>query len=190
MRLVGLLAVAWLCALVWTGPAQGAPPPGMTMHRTQAGIPDATGWVTATSTNGGFAVRLPMKFNDFSMDSPDAKSDVLRTATVGGVLPEGVKFSATRVVYRGGAASAKTYFARFERGEGLGGKVERIERHSLPIGRAIDLTVRRGPVLALERAVLLRSDLVLMVVESPDREAHKAQDSSQLFFDSLSLTAP
>ncbi|MCI0456843.1 MAG: hypothetical protein L0Z62_07690 [Gemmataceae bacterium] len=44
---------------------------GMTIHRTLAGEPDASGWYPARSTGGRFSVRLPAPFMDSSMASSE-----------------------------------------------------------------------------------------------------------------------
>src|SRR5690349_16387402 len=74
------LFVASAASLMLIVPAFGQNlPPGMTMHRLQAGEPDASGWLTAASTEGGFSVRLPLKFNDFTLLEPDPTAPTLRT---------------------------------------------------------------------------------------------------------------
>ena len=46
--------------------ACAAAQPTLVMHRQMAGEADADGWYPARSTRGGFSVRLPAQFNDFS----------------------------------------------------------------------------------------------------------------------------
>lgn len=160
-------------------------PQGMTMHRVQAGEPDASGWVTAASTEGGFSVRLPLKFNDFSLTEPDPNAPTLRTFTVGAKSQEGIKFSATRIVYRKGAESAKYFFSRFEKGQDLGSTPESLTPHSVGERRTVDLTLKKPSAVAYQRAVLLNSDLLLMIVESPRSHETTAQQLVGPFFDSL-----
>lgn len=155
------------------------------MHRLQAGEPDASGWMVARSTEGGFSVRLPLKFNDFTFAESDPKAPVLRTFTVGTKSQEGIKFSVTRIVYRKGAESAKYFFSRFERGQDLGATPERITPHEIAERRAVDLVLRRPSDVAYQRVVLLESDLLLMVVESPRSQDATAQQFVSAFFDSL-----
>lgn len=164
-------------------------PRGMTMHRMQAGEPDASGWVTAASTEGGFSVRLPLKFNDFSMIDPDATSPTLRTFTVGAKSQEGIKFSATRIVYRKGAESAKYFFSRFEKAQDLGSTPESVTPHRIGGRSAIDLTLNKASAVSYQRAVLLDSDLLLMIVESPRSHETTAHQLVSPFFDSLVVGA-
>jgi len=160
-------------------------PPGVTMHRMQAGEPDASGWVTAASTEGGFVVRLPLKFNDFSAIEADPKAPTLRMFTVGAKSQEGIKFSATRIVYRKGTESAKYFFSRFEKGQDLGSTPESVTPHTIGGRRTVDLTLKKAAAVSYQRAVLLDSDLLLMIVESPRSHDETAHQLAAPFFDSL-----
>lgn len=163
-------------------------PPGMTMHRLQAGEPDASGWMLAESTEGGFSVRLPLKFNDFTMKTEtDPKAQTLRLFAVGAKSQEGIKFTATRIVYRKGAESAKHFFSEFEKGAGL--KPERVMPQKVGDRRAVDLVLRRTSDVGYQRAVLLESDLILMVLEAPRSHAETAQQLVTPFFESLVINA-
>lgn len=191
------MAVRHICLLLgfflsWTFAVPAfaqAVPPGMKMHRIQAGEPDASGWMVAASTEGEFSVRLPLKFNDFTIGEGDSKAPVLRTFTVGAKSQEGIKFTATRIVYRKGAEGAKEFFARFEKGQNLGSAPERVTPHRIGNRRAVDLLLRRASDVSYQRVVLLESDLLLMIVESPGNYETAAQDFSKPFFDSLVVGA-
>ncbi len=137
------------------------------MHRTQAGEPDSTGWMVAASTGGGFSVQLPLKFNDFTVTEADPKSAALRTHVVGARSQEGIKFTASRIVYRKGAESAKSFFSRFE--------------------KAVE---RKGDAVVYRRAVLLESDLLLMIVEAPREHEALVEGLAKRFFDSLRISTP
>lgn len=183
LRSVLLASAASLVLIV---PAFGQNvPPGMTMHRVQAGEPDASGWLTAASTEGGFSVRLPLKFNDFTLHEPDPKAPTVRTFTVGAKSQEGIKFSATRIVYRKGAESAKYFFSRFEKGQDLGSTPESVTPHSIGGRRTVDLALKKASAVSYQRAVLLDSDLLLMIVESPRSYDATAHQLAAAFFDSL-----
>jgi hypothetical protein len=76
-------------------------PPGLVMHRTQAGEQGADGWFLAQSTKGQFTLKLPVKFNDFSM-GPMALTTggVAESHSVGGTdQGTGAKFSMTCMRY-------------------------------------------------------------------------------------------
>ncbi len=190
VMLLRSLLLAWLLSAMLIVPALGQTlPPGMKMHRLQAGEPDASGWMVAASTEGGFSVRLPLKFNDFTIVESDPKAPTLRTFTVGAKSQEGIKFSATRIVYRKGAESAKYFFSRFEKGQDLGSTPERVIPRRVGEMRMVDLVLKRASDVSYQRAVLLESDLLLMIVESPRSHDATAQQFVALFFDSLVVSA-
>lgn len=164
-------------------------PPGMKMHRVQAGEPDASGWMVAASTEGGFSVRLPLKFNDFTIAESDPKAPVLRTYIVGAKSQEGIKFTATRIVYRKGSETAKHFFARFEKGRDLGSAPERVTPLKVGNRRAVDLVLRRASDVSYQRVVMLETDLLLMIIESPSSYDTTVQDFVNPFFDSLVVGA-
>src|SRR5688572_10246061 len=129
----GFFVLALLCMVPPLTALSQTSRPGLTMHRTQAGEPDSSGWMVAASTDGGFSAQLPLKFNDFTVTEADPKSAALRTHVVGAKSQEGIKFTASRIVYRKGADSAKSFFSRFEKtGTRSSGK------------RAVDLVERKG----------------------------------------------
>jgi hypothetical protein len=160
----------------------------MKMHRKQAGeAPDAAGWMLARSTEGRFSVRLPLKFNDFTVTESNPGAPAARTHVVGVRSSEKIALTATRIVYRKGAASAKEYFARFEKGEGFGAKPESIKPLKLGQLRAVDLVIKRGAEVSYQRAVLLDSDLLLMIVEAPREHEPIIQQIVPTFFASLQI---
>ncbi len=184
-----LVALASFASMTLTNPAFGqALPAGMTMHRTQAGEADASGWMVAASTEGGFSVRLPLKFNDFTIAESNPKVPMLRAFVVGTKSQEGVKFSATRIVYRKGAESAKYFFSQFREGQGLGAKPVSVTSRKIGARSAVDIVLETASAVAYERAVLLGSDLLLMIIESPRSQEGLVQRLSATFLDSLVVT--
>jgi hypothetical protein len=164
------------------------PPAGTTIHRFQAGEPDASGWMPATSTEGGFSVRLPLKFNDFTIEESNPSAPTLRLFSVGATSQEKIKFVATRVVYRKGADSARFFFARAEKGEGLAA-LERVTPHRIGERRAVDHVLKRASDVAYQRTILLDTDLLMMIIESPRSLDATAQQFVAPFFESLTISA-
>ena len=151
------------------------------MHRVQAGEPDASGWMLAESTEGAFSVRMPIKFNDFSVGEADPKEPALRTHTVGAKSQEGIKFQATRIVYRKGAQSAQQYFAGFEKGT----PGQQVTPRKVGGRRAVDVAAGSAAAVFYQRVVLLESDLLLMSIEAPRAHEALVRDFIAPFFDSL-----
>jgi hypothetical protein len=163
----------------------------MKMHRQQAGQPDPSdksGWLLAASTQGRFSVRLPLKFNDFTVtEVPEAPA--LRTHTVGTRSSEKISFVATRIVYRKGAAAAKQYFARFEKGQGQTAKPVSVAPRQVGALRAVDLVFKGPGAVSYQRVVLLDTDLLMLTVESPSEHDEAAWKLAGTFFDSLKVDA-
>jgi hypothetical protein len=165
--------------------AQGMPA-GMKMHRLQAGEPDSSGWIVAKSTEGRFSVRLPLKFNDFTISETSSDEPVLRTFVVGTKSREGIKFTASRVIYRKGAESARYYFARMQN-QDPPAVAERVTRHTVNRMQAADLVMNTPTHSGRMRVVLAEPDLLLMIVEFPHSEKITAEQFVKPFFDSLSI---
>jgi hypothetical protein len=175
-----------LCGLSIAGAAAAQ---DMKMHRKQAGEPDPSGWMLAQSTEGRFSVRLPIKFNDFTVSEKDPRSPSSRVFTVGVRSSEKIALVASRIEYRQGAASAKQYFAKFEKGQDLGAKPESVTPRKLGPLRAVDVAVKRAADVAYYRVVLLDADLLMLTVEAPREHDATAQQLAATFFDSLQVEA-
>jgi hypothetical protein len=177
---IALLLLCWLFA-------GAAAAQEMKMHRKQAGEPDASGWMPAASTGGRFSVHLPMKFNDFTVTEKNPGAPVARTHTVGIRSSERIALVATRIEYRKGAQSAREFFARFEKGQGLEVAPESVKPLKLGALRAVDLTLKRPAEVSYQRVVLLDADLLMLSVEAPKEHDALAQELCARFFDSLKV---
>lgn len=184
----GFFVFALLCMVAPLTALSQASRPALSMHRTQVGEPDSTGWMVAASTDGGFSVQLPLKFNDFTVTETDPKSAALRTHVVGAKSQEGIKFTASRIVYRKAADSAKSFFSKFEK---AGSRSSRPRGPLQVAGRkAVDSAERKGNAVVYQRAVLLESDLLLMIVEAPREHEALVEGLTKRFFDSLRISTP
>ena len=181
---VRLLALILGLALVVPAAAQE-----MKMHRKQAGEPDASGWMLAASTEGRFSVSLPLKFNDFTVVEKDQSAPAVRTHTVGARSSEKITLQATRIEYRKGAAAAKEYFSRFEKGQAQASATESVTPRKVGALRAVDLALRKGSDVAYQRVVLLDKDLLMLTVDAPKEHEEIARQLAARFFDSLQVDA-
>lgn len=181
-----------LAALSTVRIASAAEPqaPSMKMHRTQAGVPDSTGWVLADSTEGGFSVRLPARFNDFTTTDPSPASQVTRAWTVGAVTEDGAKLSATRIVYRDGARAAREFFAKHEKGTSLNASPLRLRSHEIEGRRVVDLVIGKESSAIYQRIVLLDSELIVMIAVTKSAPGDKPPPFVSTFFDSLVVKRP
>jgi hypothetical protein len=183
--LTRLMTCALLCA---TGAAlaQQDLPPGMKMHRLQAGTLDQSGWVRAESTQGAFSVKLPCVFNDFLMD--DDKAEVFRAHAVGCKRPDGEKYSVTRLEYRGGAAAAKKFFEEW-RDESVPANVSKTKSvfNGLP---AVDVVRSEPSRCGALRFLLVGPDTILMVAEAPAEQCTHLLSQVPAFLSSLVVKRP
>jgi hypothetical protein len=166
--------------------AYGQQQPAMTMHRTQAGELDSSGWTAARSTEGGFTVRLPLRFNDFTIADSNPDSATSKMFVVGAKSVEGLKLTATRISYRK-ADGAATYFARIGRGEGLQTKPQSVKTLTASGRKAVDLQLSSSAAVSYSRYVLLDSDLIVMTVEAPAAHRSTAETLAPAVFESLAI---
>jgi hypothetical protein len=166
--------------------AYGQQQPAMTMHRTQAGELDSSGWTTAQSTEGGFTVRLPLRFNDFTIAESKPDSPTGKIFVVGAKSVEGLKFTASRITYAKADAAAG-YFAKIGRGEGLQSKPQSVKALTVSGRKAVDLQLSGNATVAYSRYVLLDSDVVALVLEAPVAQRSLAETLAATFLDSLAV---
>jgi hypothetical protein len=155
-----------LLAVLGIGAAQGqALPPGTTMHRSQAGTLDASGWTHADSTMGAFSVSLPCLFNDFvvNVDQPDKPTR--RIYALGCAQADGKRFAATRLEYRGGEAQARAVLDKVSGSDTLGPVVGHGKQHGLDY---IDRKTVDAKQCTLSRIVHTPPDNLMLAVEAPD----------------------
>ena len=132
-------------------------------------------------------MKLPLKFNDFTVIESKPDAPVARTHTVGARSSEKITLQATRIEYRKGAESAKFYFARFEKGQDLGAKPDSVTPRKVGAQRAVDLVLRKDSNVAWQRVVLLDKDLLMLTVDSPKEHEAVSQQLAATFFDSLQV---
>lgn len=163
-------------------------PEGMTMHRMLAGNPDSTGWTDARSTRGGFSVRMPLKFNDFTMRMPDREAHLAMMFGVGAKSSEGVKIAAQRFVYRKKDAAAH-FFSRVQGGTGFKTKPKNVKAHNFQGRPAVDLELANEGATGYLRYVLMDDSLIYLIVEVPNgARALVPNQLVQKYFDSLRFT--
>lgn len=119
MRKCSALIVMMIAMTVVMPMACAASQPALVMHRQLAGEAGADGWYLARSTKGGFSVRLPAQFNDFSI--PASRQDnghMAELDVVGTKIQDIGKFTATCIRYLDKAPGKDAILAPFK---GMGG---------------------------------------------------------------------
>ncbi|KQY50356.1 hypothetical protein ASD14_11580 [Lysobacter sp. Root494] len=152
-----------------------ASPPSLVMHRQLAGEAGADGWYMARSTKGGFAVRLPAQFNDFSI--PASRQDnghMAELDVVGTKIQDIGKFSATCIRYLDKEPGKDAILAPFR---GMGGT---------PFKDAHGEGVRVHSPEGATKVYALPGRTCLLVVEAYDDEV-VTPDVIEQFFGSFTL---
>jgi hypothetical protein len=106
---------------------------------------------------------------------------------VGARSAEKITLQATRIEYRKGAAAAREYFSRFEKGQAQATTTESVTPRKVGAQRAVDLVLRKGADVAWQRVVLLDKDLLMLTVDSPKEHEAVSRQLAEKFFDSLQV---
>jgi hypothetical protein len=155
------------------------------MHRENAGILNEHGWVVAESTEGKFAVDLPSQFNDATISDSDS-SPVIRAFSVGTTTQDNFRFLATRITYRTpGYALSK--ISRLEKGEGVPGKVIRINKHQHLGFRAVSMMLWKPDMFIAQQTLLVGEDIVTLMIEGPIEKIDSLNSIGEHFFESLHI---
>lgn len=120
MRKCSALIVMMIAMTVVMPMACAASQPALVMHRQLAGEAGADGWYLARSTKGGFSVRLPAQFNDFSI--PASRQDnghMAELDVVGTKIQDIGKFTATCIRYLDKAPGKEAILAPFKKMGGV-----------------------------------------------------------------------
>lgn len=170
-----------LLAVLGLGVADGqALPSGMTMHRSQAGTLDASGWTRADSTMGAFSVSLPCKFDDFVINEEKPDSPTRRLYGLGCATADGKRLAAMRLEYRGGEAAASAYLDKVSHSDAAGAVVGSGREHGL---RYVDRKTVNTKQCAQSRIVHAAPDNLMLAVEAPDCDG--LDEMAAKFFASL-----
>jgi hypothetical protein len=154
-----------------------------TLNRTQAGTLDNNGWTLAESSEGKFSVKLPCLFNDMTTTNI-ATTPLNKGFALGCVDSEGVRFTAIRTTYRQ-EGYASSLFSKYEKGEGLPGKVMPANKLDYMGFKTLDIALMDETFLLL-RVILVGEDLVMLTKEAKPFDLPPISNTS-IFFDSLKL---
>jgi hypothetical protein len=163
-------------------------PPGMLMHRQQAGLPDESGWVLAASTLGAYSVRMPCAFNDFTVDDLTGEENVSRSHVVGCKRPDGEKYSVSRLEYRGGPEMAVHYFEKNTQASAFPGAKKTVG--TFRDRPALDISISEPTRCGTMRFLLVGPTIVLMVAEAPAARCEHLESQVPSFLSSLMIEEP
>jgi hypothetical protein len=179
-NIVSALSLALVPAAV---AQQGMVPPGATVHRTNAGELDATGWTIASSTEGEFEIKVRAKYTDFTVVEQKANQPPTTSFGVGAVSHEGVRFFATRIRYPEGMAQLHIeQMDRPPRSEGLS-----VTPIVFKGWQGRDVLARNPVITTRMRMFVVGQDLVVLSVQLPPQLDASSGSLVSVFFDSFRL---
>jgi hypothetical protein len=157
--------------------------PKLEMHRAGVSADDGSGWHTAVSTKGTFAVRLPIPFNDFTIHSTNTGGI---SHVIGGKSSEGIKFSAVE--------SPVTPNTPVDLGEipksfasNPTNKVSELDRSSKDGVDTLSFSVTNSASTAHIRYIRTKSALYTLTIECPNAYREVAAAAKDQFFASFRL---
>lgn len=158
--------------------------PTITMHQQLAGELDENGWTTAVSTEGGYMLRIPTKYNDITAVHDQLSSAVDRSHTISALTVQGIKFTATRIHYKPDNKGARAQFEKFKVSAGKL-RYKSVKPMKMNGNEAMEGEVVTGRSTMIQRVILLGDDLFMMIVEYPKAQEAVAKRQIPTFFDSL-----
>jgi hypothetical protein len=188
MRLCSVLVA--VCLIATAGASVAAVrqrPDGITMHRLHAGVLDAEGWTRAMSTEGRFAVSLPCRFEDLTADQRGRDVPVAMSYSVGCAGPNGGRFWASRIQYKGGANVALGYFRKNMHGKGIVAPPAYFTRwryHGLP---TVDLHSADPRICEYARILYVKPGLIVLIAQAPADRCNALETGTRKFFSSLTV---
>ena len=157
--------------------------PKLEMHRVGVKTDDGSGWNTAISTDGSFAVLMPIPFNDFTTrDAATGETSYV----IGGKSTEGIKFVALEILPGGKplpdlASIPQTLAAT------AGNTVSDVMRSSKDDADVLSFMVVNARVTLYMRCIQLRGGRYLLSIELPNAHRGLVAEFKDRFFRSFKL---
>jgi hypothetical protein len=184
LRLVTIAALAIFIVAQNASADTKANSPTITMHQQLAGELDESGWTNAVSTEGGYMVRIPTKYNDITAVQQQPDSVVDRSHTISALTVQGVKFTATRIHYKPDNKGARAQFEKFKVSAGKL-RYKSVKPMKMNGNEAMEGEVVTARSTMIQRVILLGDDLFMMIVEYPKAQEAVAKRQIPTFFDSV-----
>ena len=173
-------APAIVIALALSAVAQAEPK--LEMHRVVKTV-GASGWSAAISTDGSFAVLMPVPFADFT--TRDAATGET-TYVIGGKSAEGIKFAAVELA-PGGKPPPDLASIPQAMASAAGNKVSDVTRSSKDGADVLSLTVVTPEVTLYMRGIQLHGVRYLLSIELPNAHRELVAQFKDRFFESFKL---
>jgi hypothetical protein len=183
----GCFAVLFGCGLVLACAVAQAEPK-LEMHRTGVNAIDKSGWQLAESSRGGFSVRMPIPFNDFSVRTTDPNIGDMEMHTVGGKSTEGIKISVTEVPITPRSKVPSDLATIPEQiGQSPGTKISDVRRDSKSGIESISFLASRANTSAYMRTVKTAKAIYSLTIEFPNAQRATVDAVKDEFFGSFKL---
>jgi len=179
---VAVAVGCWLALSVSIAVAE----PKLEMHRSAVNAIDKSGWQLAASSHGGFSVRMPIPFNDFSIrdTDPNATNPVIHT--VGGKSSEGIKISVTEVPITPRSKVAADLGTIPEQiGRSPGTKISDVRRDSKGGIDSISFLASRPETSAYMRTIKTSKAVYSLTIEFPNAQRATVDAVKDEFFGSF-----
>ena len=179
-----LAATLLACSLIGGAVAQDKP--RLEMHRTAVNEPDASGWHLAVSSKGGFSVRMPIPFNDFSVHSTDSNIGDVVVHAIGAKSSEGIKFTVTENPFTPRSKVPDIGTMPDDIGRS-GSKISEVRRKTEGDLDSVSFTATGTATSAYMRTIKTPKALYTLILEFPNAQREVATDLKDPFFDSFKL---
>jgi hypothetical protein len=157
--------------------------PKLEMHRVGVNADDGSGWHSAVSTKGLFAIRMPIPFNDFTTHDPKT-GEV--THVLGGKSSEGIKFAAVESAITATTPADLSAIPKSFSSNPTN-KVSEVSRTTKDGVDILSFSVSNAASAAHFKYIKTKDALFLLSIESPIAHRELAAATKDQFFGSFKL---
>jgi hypothetical protein len=181
-------SVLFGCGLILSATAVTLAEPKLEMHRSGVNAIDKSGWQLAESSRGGFSIRMPIPFNDFSVRTSDPNVGDTIIHTVGGKSTEGIKLSVTEVpITPRSKVPADLSTIPEQIGQSPRTKISDVRRDSEGGVDSISFLASRPTTSAYMRTVKTSKAVYSLTIEFPNAQRETVDAVKDEFFGSFKL---
>jgi hypothetical protein len=164
-----------------------AAPPTTEIHRKSVDALDRAGWQPAESTKGHFSVRVPVRFNDFTIHAADENIGETVVHVIGGRSDEGVRFTVTETPFTPRMKNPDIGELATGFGNTPGTKVSDIAQDSKDGAERVSFLVTGPASSAYMQVIKTDTALYSLTLEFPNAKRSRAAQVKGAFFDSFAL---
>jgi len=157
--------------------------------KKQAGEPDATGWIPAHSTSGGFFVYLPALFNELELPPTEMDGENVAVFGVAANL-EGIKVTAQFWKYQNGILDIEAHKKRLTKKHKWSKYFTRINESSFA-GKypLLEMEIKTPKLEGISQTIITSQGMYLLTVEYK-KASERNLALAKRFFDSFKIITP